>query len=155
MLHLPPKQTGSLHVLSSLLCSRSNFLFLKSHNLSVAPVNYILFSVQCCQSGVRTLRNPQGKIKWHGSQQILGTTWPRRPTYQSNWNHIFALTRGFLLSVFALQLSITLCHMTHSAPKTIPQAHQGLIFLGGCCSYRLQAWRRVVAAFLFFFLEGR
>lgn len=101
---------------------------LKSNNLSVVPVNYILLSIQCCQSGVLTLRDPGGKIKLHESQQILGTTWPWRPTYQSNWNHIFALTPGFFLSVFVLQLSITLCNMTHSALKTIPQAHQGFIF---------------------------
>lgn len=125
---------------------------LKSNYLSVVPVNYILLSIQCCQSGVLTLRDPRGKIKLHESQQILGTTWPWRPTYQSNWNHIFALTPGFFLSVFVLQLSITLCNMTHSALKTIPQAHQGFIFF--CCwSYRLQAWRRVVAALLFSFCK--
>lgn len=104
------------------------FFSLPPNNRSVAPVNYILYSAQSCQSGVLPLRDPQGKIKWHKSRQILGTTWPRWPPSQSNWNHIFALTRGFFLSVFALQLSITPCNMTHSALKTIPQAHQGFVF---------------------------
>lgn len=130
-LHLPPTNWLPARPQQPLV-SQEQLSFpcvLKSNNLSVAPVNYILLSVQCCQSGVLTLRDPQGKIKWQESQQILGMTWPRRPTYQSNWNHIFALTPGFFLSVFVLHLSITRCNMTHSALKTIPQAHQRFIFL--------------------------
>lgn len=117
---------------SAALCRRSNFLI---------PVSLSLITWKCTCKLYFTLNSmlsvwsshPQGTPVERLNCTKASRYWERLGPDDLRTNRTgiiyLLLLQAFFLSVFVLQLSITLCNMTHSALKTIPQAHQGFIFL--------------------------